>query len=247
MKACGACHRLRRQIQELQHCILKLQHQLAEAQRAAKRQAAPFAKTLKAHPRRPGRRSGTEYGRKGHRPVPTHVDEVVEVALPRHCPDCHGDIHQTDVVPQYQTELPRVRPVVTRFDVSIGQCQECGKRIQGRHPRQTSNALGAAASQLGPQALAFAAYCNKSLGLSFGKVQSLFQEHFQLSVTRSALCQSLYKITRVAEPTYRAMLACVRRAPVVVPDETGWRLAGRLVCLRRSTSHRIHHSPRPWL
>ncbi|MBI2219438.1 MAG: PLP-dependent transferase [Candidatus Rokubacteria bacterium] len=46
------------------------------------------------------------------------------------------------------TELPAVRPHVTRF--AIGRCRPCRRRVQGRHPRQTSDALGAAASQLAP-------------------------------------------------------------------------------------------------
>jgi hypothetical protein len=40
------------------------------------------------------------------------------------------------------------------FQIAIGRCQHCGRRLQGRHPRQTSDALGAAAHQIGPQALA---------------------------------------------------------------------------------------------
>ncbi|MBI4587436.1 MAG: hypothetical protein HY725_01240, partial [Candidatus Rokubacteria bacterium] len=53
-----------------------------------------------------------------------------------------------------------MRPHVTRFDVALGRCRHCRRRVQGRHPRQTSDALGAAASQLGPRALALAADLN---------------------------------------------------------------------------------------
>ena len=45
---------------------------------------------------------------------------------------------------QYQAEIVRtVR--VTRIRVHIGHCVACGTRVQGRHPRQTSDARGAAA------------------------------------------------------------------------------------------------------
>ena len=69
------------------------------------------------------------------------------------------------VAPQYQEELPVQRPLVRRFDVEIGRCAQCRRRVQGRHPLQTSTALGAAAVQLGPQAVAFAVLLNKRYGL----------------------------------------------------------------------------------
>jgi len=54
------------------------------------------------------------------------------------------------VVAQYQEDLPVQRPVVHEFRVAIGTCRQCHRRVQGRHPLQTSDALGAAAVQLGP-------------------------------------------------------------------------------------------------
>jgi len=47
--------------------------------------------------------------------------------------------------------------IVTRFRIHVGHCQACGQRLQGRHPEQTSDALGAAAVQIGPNALGLAA------------------------------------------------------------------------------------------
>ena len=53
-----------------------------------------------------------------------------------------------DAVSQYQEELPVVRPVVRRFDIEVGHCSQCQRRVQGRHVLQTSDALGAAGVQL---------------------------------------------------------------------------------------------------
>jgi transposase len=53
------------------------------------------------------------------------------------------------VAEQFQTEIPR-RPIVRKFRVPIGHCTGCGRRVQGRHDLQTSDALGATASQVGP-------------------------------------------------------------------------------------------------
>ena len=89
--------------------------------------------------------------------------------------------------PQYQEELPVQRPTVRRFDIEVGHCTHCHRRLQGRHPLQTSDALGAAAVQLGPQAVAFAVILNKRFGLPYGKIAALFRDRFRLTVTRGGL------------------------------------------------------------
>ena len=50
---------------------------------------------------------------------------------------------------QYQTEIPKPRVERIELHIHVGRCKRCGQRVQGRHPRQTSDAVGSAASQLG--------------------------------------------------------------------------------------------------
>jgi transposase len=225
-----ANRRLSDENQRLRDENARLTELLEQARRAGKRQAAPFSKGAPtAAPRRPGRRPGAAYGRATQRGVPEHIDEVVAVPLPPACPHCGAAVEPLGVAPQYHAELPPVRPHVTRFDIAIGRCRHCRRRVQGRHPRQTSDALGAAASQLGPRALALAADLNKALGLSFGKVSRLFHTFFGIAVSRAGLCRALERVARVAAPTYHALAGWIRHgAPVVTPDETGWKVGGRL-------------------
>jgi hypothetical protein len=123
----------------------RLKEQLDAARRAGFRQAAPFRKDRpQGHGGRPGRRAGAAYGRRAQRPTPSRVDETFTAPLPSACPDRGGTIQQTRIAAQYQEDLPVVRPIVRRFDVHIGCCTQCGRRVQGRHPLQTSDALGAA-------------------------------------------------------------------------------------------------------
>jgi transposase len=100
--------------------------------------------------------------------------------------------------------------------------------VQGRHPLQTSDAIGAAAAQLGAQVIALVVVLNKQLGLSFGKVTTLLQQLYGLTVTRSGLVHAVHRAARQAGPTYDALCARVRGSPMVSPDETGWKVAGRL-------------------
>jgi transposase len=157
--------RLEREIEELKAENERLRRALEEALRSAKRQAAPFSRRHpKAHPQKPGRKAGAKYGRRGRRKIPEKVDETVEVPLPQQCPQCGGRLKETELVSQYQTEIPEPRVERIEFRIHVGHCRQCGARVQGRHPRQTSQAVGSAASQLGARALALATYLNKGLG-----------------------------------------------------------------------------------
>jgi transposase len=218
--------RLQRKIDELREHNDRLKKELEAARRAGKRQAAPFSKgDPNKQPRRPGRKRGDQ-GRRGHRKPPPRVDEVLDAALPSICPHCQGPVEETGVEHQWHTELPPVTPHVTQFDVHVGHCTGCGRRVQGRHPQQTSDALGAAASQLGPRAKAFASALHAQYGMSFGKVQALFQDTFDVSITRGGLYLATAKVASVLTPTHQAFQAWIRKAPIVSPDETGWRVAG---------------------
>jgi transposase len=220
--------RLERERDRLRDQNDRLKQQLDAARRAGFRQAAPFGKALKRAPKRPGRKPGGAYGPKARRCVPPRVDETQAAPLPARCPECGDHVVETSLAMQYHEELPVPRVVVRAFEVHIGRCQGCGRRVQGRHPWQTSDALGAAAAQLGPQAVAFAVILNKQLGLSYGKIAALFQQQYRLTVTRGGLVHAVHRAARHAQPTYAALCTTVRGSPMVSPDETGWKVGGHL-------------------
>jgi transposase len=154
-----------------------LRAEVEALRRAAKRQAAPFSRgDPKPNPKRAGRKSGAAHGRHAHRQPPERVDQVVTVGLPESCPGCGGELVLERVAPQYVEELPEPRPLAIRYEVHVGRCRSCGRRVQPRHPAQTSNALGAAGAQLGPRVVALASWLSKSLGLSAGKIARLLDQ-----------------------------------------------------------------------
>jgi transposase len=207
----------------------RLKQQLDAARRAGFRQAAPFAKDApQGRGGRPGRRAGAAYGRRAHRRPPARVDETYTATLPPTCPDCGGVVQPTGVAAQYQEDLPIVRPIVRRFDVHVGCCGQCGRRVQGRHPLQTSDALGAANVHLGPGAVAFVVLMHTHFGVPLEKIVTVLRERFGLTVTAGGLAQLLHRTATRATPTYTALCEQVRGSPVVSPDETGWRVGGVL-------------------
>jgi transposase len=78
---------------------------------------------------------------------------------------------------------------VTKFNVSVGHCGDCGRGVQGHHRKQASDALGAAASQVGPVAKAWAMWLHYSLGLRFAKTRAMLA-HLGVNVTAGAICSA---------------------------------------------------------
>jgi transposase len=222
------CEQLEWRVADLEAQILKLTQLLEQVQRRSKRQAAPFSKgPPKSDPKSPGRKAGRAYGRQVHRPTPPpdQIDEVYEACLPSCCPDCGQSIKPTRVDQQYQVDIPR-RPIYRQFNVHIGRCLGCGKRVQGRHERQTSDALGAARSQLGPEAQAAVVYLNKVPGLSHGKVTHLFKTLFGIDLSPGGSVRIMLRVAQHLEPTYQAIVKAMPHQPWTVADETGWRIGG---------------------
>jgi transposase len=216
-----------RRVGEQKAEIEKLKALVEELQRACKRQAAPHSKgEPKANPKRPGRKAGAQYGRRGVRAIPDRVDETYHTPCPERC-GCGGHVAPEGEVELYEVDIPRIEPRVRKFVCGWGYCGRCGRRAQGRHALQTSTAHGVGTVHLGPVSTGFAARLKVICGLSYGQTQGVMQEVLKFPVHRSTLCRSMHRLARRAAPTYQSVLEQTRASPVVYPDETGWRIGGR--------------------
>jgi transposase len=205
----------------------RLKRQLEEAQRAARRQAAPFARGFrKVNPQRPGRKPGAAYGTRHSKPTPDHVDEVIAVPAPARCA-CGGTLAFDKIASQYQEDIVR-KTIWKRYDVAMYRCTVCDQRVHGRDPRQTSDAFGAASVQLGPDALALGVTMNKALGMPHADVAAVLRDGFGLSVNRSTMCRAVERLARHGDATWHALRNAARRSVVNAIDETGWNVAAQL-------------------
>jgi transposase len=236
-QGCPRCAELERRLAEqaaaFEKRIAELMARLEAVERTAKRQAAPFSKgSPKNKPRKPGRKAGDQHGIHGHRPPPdpATIDEVLDAKLPDACPQCGGSVEETHTDTIHQEEIRR-EPIRRRFTIHCGKCRRCGKACRGRHPLQTSDATGAAASQVGPDAQAAVVYLNKKSGLSHGKIADLFDQCFGIRLTRGAASQIVTRVARRLEPAHREIAEQLKAASHITPDETGWRIGGRTVWL----------------
>ncbi len=231
--------RLQHEADRLRQEIERLRKELEAALRASKRQAAPHSRgNPKPNPKPPGRKAGRDYGRQACRPIPPRIDEQIDVPLPERCPDCGGGVKFERSEPQYQEEIVR-RTLVRRFDIAVGCCRRCGRRVQGRHPLQTSDAVGVGGVQLGPEALTLAALLNKQMGLSLGHTRQVLVYGFGLEVSRGGLCRALARMANQAAPTYNGLVEAARQSWVNGVDETGWKVGGRLQWLHVAVSAEV--------
>ena len=212
-------------IAELEARIAELEQKLDEAQRRGKRQATPFSQGApKAEPKTPGRKMGHLAV---HRPKPERITRTLEAALPAHCPACGGTVVEETVRAQYQEDIPRpIETIITQFNVHVGHCADCATRVQGRHPEQTSDALGSAAVQLGPNVLGLGAELKHDLGVSYGKVARFVRLTFGLDADASSFARADQRLAQDFAPTYADLQTQLRQSAVAHVDETGWKVGG---------------------
>lgn len=91
---------------------------------------------------------------------------------------------------------------------------------------------------LGPRLLALAAELKTRAGMTFGKIAELFAQ-FGVATTPSALTACVRRVAQWLKPCHDGILAEVRAASVVHPDETSWPICGRLAWLWTAVTDRV--------
>jgi transposase len=223
---CAGCQERDRRIAELEDEVAQLRQQLRQGDREQNRQAHPFRREHSTpYPKKAGRRKGHKADL---RPVPTpdQIDRVIDVPLDK-CPMCDVLLYDQDQVVQYQTDLPPIVPIITQFNIETGYCPCCRQYWQGRHPDQTSDAIGATGNTLGPVVLTMAAEMKHRLGVSYRKICDFLGTYCQFKVCPAAFIRAEQRLANLAKPTYDLLIDALRQSHVVHADETGWRV-GRL-------------------
>lgn len=230
ISACAGCRQrdtlleqMQARLAELEADNARLRSLLEDTIREQHRQANRFRRrNLKKRRKKPGRKLGHP---PASRPTPI-PDRIINVPLPE-CPKCQAPLYDRRTVTHVQTDLPPIVPIVTQFNIEAGYCTCCHEYRQGRHPEQTSNAIGAAGNTIGPVLLTMAAELKHRLGVPYRKICDFFATYCDVAICPATFVRAEQRLTRKAMPTYQLLLDALRRAHVVHADETGWRI-GRL-------------------
>ena len=125
---------------------------IEQLERQVKRHVAPHGReTPKADPKPPGRRAGQGTFSFKHTPARDKVTRLIDVEPANICPACQtpldGTAYKTDLA--WITELPRVQPEITQYNVPVTTSPACGKDVRLEHPDLCSSQRGATAHRLG--------------------------------------------------------------------------------------------------
>jgi transposase len=158
------------------------------------------------------------------RPIPTRIDLTVSVPAPTSCPHCgsgalepEGTLHehiQEDIV-----LAPRT--VVTKFIHVEAYCPCCRRSVVAAGPNEIPNAL------IGPVAKSTAGWLRYRIGISYRKVQRIFEELFGLSCVPASLVGFDNRAAKRGEALYDDVREKIRVTDVLYGDETSWRNDGQ--------------------
>jgi len=157
-----------------------------------------------ADPKTPGRKPGDPYGPKAQRPLPEQKpDEIIDVPLPRECPDCGGLAEEDHVEQQFQVEIPRQPSSVglTSMWAAVAAAADACSRVIRCKPRTPWGRRVA----VGPDVQALIALMKDKYGLSYGDIQGLLDEAFGISVRRGGAAQVVLRVAERHEPAYEAI------------------------------------------
>jgi transposase len=196
--------------------------ELEEAVKAEqKKRTEKFARpnTAKKRKKRPGQKVG-HVGMT--RPVPDHIDEVIEETLSE-CPECHHALgNSVEVEEQIQEDIIPARVRVRKYRRHVYCCEHCEKEVLAPyHPEHVPKGY------LGANVLIQAAILKYHHCLPYRKIRELFQELAGLKVSPGGISQALARISQWLGIEKAVLLEAIRGSPQVHVDETGWRLDGK--------------------
>jgi len=73
-----------------------------------------------------------------------------------------------------------------------------------------------------------AALLKDQVGVSYGDLRTIFQDYFGIPLSPGGASRIVLRVAGRARAAYHGILSVVRRSRTLYPDETGWKVAGRL-------------------
>ncbi len=157
------------------------------------------------------------------RPIPERIDRIVAVPAPVACPHCGAkDLTSGHSLHEHIQEDIVLKPmtVVTKYVHEEAFCPSCKRSVVGTGPDEIPNA------SIGPVAKSTAGYLRYGIGISYRKVQRIFQDLFGLSCVPASLVGFDRRLTKRGERIYEDVREKIRASAVVHADETSWRNDG---------------------
>lgn len=165
-----------------------------------------------------GRKRGAQPGHSKHQREALAEDQVNEIQRfypPGRCA-CGGEVEPEVAASQRHQvfDLPEVKYTVTEYQAYSGTCSRCGRRHAGKLPDWVPS------GQMGAGLISWIALLSGQYHLSTRQIQSLLEQHWQLSFSVGAISQAQRPVSGWLQPLYAQIGEAVRQSPVAHADET---------------------------
>lgn len=120
-------------------------------------------------------------------------------------------------------DIPEPKPEYQRYRRHEFECQDCGRKSQGRGDLELPG------SHVGPRARLLNVYCRGHLGISLGKSCDLLQQWWGIPLSRPGALGHLAWGSKLFDPIVTRLLELLRQENLIHADETGWRINGKNV------------------
>lgn len=214
--------------------IEELAGRIAELERKAARSAAPFSKGKgKSRKKKPGRKKGKGTFTNRQPPEVGGSDVVENLEAPLDSGECPGCGAAMDVVVEVATTIDvpeEPQRLIKRFEVEIGTCPVCGRRVRGTHPDLPPDQCGATAHRVGDTVMAQALAMHYHSGMTLRKASEAIWVMTGITITQGGLTQRARQLSKsggALGKIYAGLRDEVRGSPVVNTDDTGWRTGGK--------------------
>ncbi|MDO8972205.1 MAG: transposase, partial [Saprospiraceae bacterium] len=182
------------------------------------------ARNLSSEVEPQAKKRGAPAGHPGwSRSKPPRIDRTVQVAAPEICPSCHSNrlTPLPEIIEHIQEDIVLCpRPVVTRYLHNQAYCHCCRQPVVKSAESEILNA------PIGPVTKAAAIYLRYNIGISYRKVQRIFNDLFGLTFVPASLVGFDRKASGKGSAIYDDLLEKIRASDVVHADETSWRNNG---------------------
>ena len=187
-----------------------------------------------------GRKSGGQPGHEGHTLKMSANPDEIQIHRVSRCQHCDTDLEQM-VVQEHERrqvfDLPPVQVVVTEHQAEIKTCPRCGQRNKAEFPTCVDQTV-----QYGPRIKAQMVYFNQYHFVSLERVTEIMADLYGQSVSEGTVVFAGRCIAQQVNPINELVKQhLAEQAEVTQHDETGVRVAGKLLWLHSSSTADLTH------
>jgi transposase len=223
----AALAQLRAEVAQLKVTVEELAQRLGRNSRNSSQPPSADPPQTPPRPRHEpsGRRAGGQPGHAGQARtlLPVEAVDVVIPVKPVPCLHCQHPLQGADPQPQRHqvTEIPRVTPVVTEYQLHRLVCAACGEVTRAEVP------VGVPRGGFGPRVQAITALCTGAYHLSKRTTQTVLEDLFGIAMGLGTVANLEQAAVQALVEPVAAARAFVHAQPVAYLDETGWRQGRR--------------------